>query len=110
MPGYVHRVLVTRFQDSPSVHVAASSSEGSGPSDVRSVSEPVCFTCGMQLGEPMRLNRLDNGQICPACRERVLSSLPPVLPSRPPERLETPELPFDSYDVYEEPGSPPAAS
>jgi hypothetical protein len=80
------------------------------PTDHRRVTDAVCFTCGMHVGEPMRLNRLDNGQICPACRERVLASLPPVLPSRIPERLETPELPFDVYDVYEEPGGPPAAS
>ena len=74
------------------------------------MTDTVCFTCGMHVGEPMRLNRLDNGQICPACRERVLAALPPVLPSRVPERMETPELPFDVYDVYEEPGGPPAAS
>lgn len=69
--------------------------------------EPVCFTCGLQVGEPHRLNRLDNGQICPTCRVRVLESLPPVLPSRPVLQVETPELPFD---VYDDPDGPSAAS
>ena len=44
------------------------------------MAEAVCFTCGMGAGDPPRLNRLENGQICPACRDRVLESLPPILP------------------------------
>ena len=93
-----------------SVVTNRTSSAVAGRTDPWSVTDTVCFTCGMHVGEPMRLNRLDNGQICPACRERVLAALPPVLPARIREHLETPELPFDAYDVYEEPGGPPAAS
>jgi DNA-directed RNA polymerase subunit RPC12/RpoP len=42
----------------------------------------VCFTCGLVIESPPRLSRLTNGQVCPACRERVLEDLPPALPSR----------------------------
>ncbi len=43
----------------------------------------VCFTCGLVIESPPRLSRLTTGQVCPACRERVLEGLPPALPSRP---------------------------
>jgi hypothetical protein len=42
----------------------------------------VCFTCGLAIESPPRLSRLTNGQVCPACRDRVLEGLPPALPSR----------------------------
>ncbi len=42
----------------------------------------VCFTCGLVIESPPRLSRLTTGQVCPACRERVLEGLPPALPSR----------------------------
>jgi hypothetical protein len=42
----------------------------------------VCFTCGLVIESPPRLSRLTNGQVCPACRERVLEDLPPALPAR----------------------------
>ena len=71
------------------------------------MTEPVCFTCGLHVGEPYRLNRMDNGQICPTCRERVLESLPSILPALPRLRVETPELPFEAYD---EADGPPFAS
>ena len=41
----------------------------------------VCIACGLVVGEPPRLNRLQNGQTCPACRERVLDAVPAALPS-----------------------------
>jgi len=44
----------------------------------------VCFTCGLVIESPPRLSRLTTGQVCPACRERVLEGLPPALPSRLP--------------------------
>jgi hypothetical protein len=44
-------------------------------------SEPVCITCGLPVGAPVRFNRLPNGQTCPSCRDRVLDSVPPALPS-----------------------------
>jgi hypothetical protein len=40
----------------------------------------------MPLGEPLRLNRLDNGQVCPTCRDRVLDLLPSILPDLPSHR------------------------
>jgi DNA-directed RNA polymerase subunit RPC12/RpoP len=45
----------------------------------------VCFTCGLVIESPPRLSRLTNGQVCPACRERVLEELPPALPTRTAE-------------------------
>lgn len=47
---------------------------------------PVCITCGLPVGEPLRLNRLHNGQVCPSCRDRVLDAIPPALPSIAVER------------------------
>jgi len=46
------------------------------------VAEPVCITCGESVGEPYRLNRLQDGRICPTCRDRVLAALPPIFPRR----------------------------
>jgi DNA-directed RNA polymerase subunit RPC12/RpoP len=42
---------------------------------------PVCITCGLAVGSGLQLNRMNNGQICPTCRDRVLDSIPPALPS-----------------------------
>lgn len=41
----------------------------------------LCFTCGLSLSEPLRLNLLPGGKPCPACHDRLLDSLPPLLPS-----------------------------
>lgn len=40
-----------------------------------------CFTCGLPVGEPAQLNALPDGKPCPACRERLLESLPSIVPS-----------------------------
>lgn len=59
---------------------------------MRAPSPTLCFTCGLVLSEPPRLNVLPNGSTCPACRDRLLDSLPPPLPSRPVlDVLPTPE-------------------
>ena len=42
--------------------------------------DTICFSCGQVVGDPPRLNRLESGDACPTCRERVLDALPPVLP------------------------------
>lgn len=44
-------------------------------------SQTVCITCGLAVGETPRLNRLPNGQTCPACQERALDAISPALPS-----------------------------
>ena len=36
-----------------------------------------CMTCG---GLAERLNRLEDGRRCPACRDRHLAMAPPILP------------------------------
>lgn len=41
----------------------------------------LCFTCGQEVGEPPRLNKLPEGPTCPACRDRLLDCLPSLLPS-----------------------------
>lgn len=43
---------------------------------------PVCFSCGQAAGAPLRLNYLSSGEVCPACRDRVLEALSPLLPGR----------------------------
>jgi DNA-directed RNA polymerase subunit RPC12/RpoP len=48
---------------------------------------PLCFTCGQAFAGPTRLNTLPGGQACPTCRDRLLESLPSLLPSDP-EALE----------------------
>jgi len=42
----------------------------------------ICISCGLEVSSTPQLNRLSNGQTCPACRERVLDSLAPALPVR----------------------------
>jgi hypothetical protein len=43
--------------------------------------DPVCIGCGLPTGPGPRLNRLADGRTCPSCRDRLLETLPPVLPS-----------------------------
>jgi len=47
--------------------------------------ETRCFTCRQLVREPPVLNELADGSSCPACRNRVLDSLPSLLPSSPVE-------------------------
>lgn len=42
---------------------------------------PICIHCGLSAGSPPRLNRLEDGRLCPACAERLLDALPPLLPA-----------------------------
>lgn len=52
----------------------------------------LCFSCGLALGDPPRLNHLPNGSVCPACRDRLLESLPSILPTlEPAEEVEASE-------------------
>lgn len=37
--------------------------------------------CGQSTGPIPRLNQLTDGRTCPSCAERLLDSLPPLLPS-----------------------------
>ena len=69
----------------------------------------ICIACGLQLGESPQLNRLSNGQTCPACRERVLDSIPPALPRHDhiAERSERMSL-FDGMTERGEGEWPPA--
>jgi len=48
---------------------------------------PVCITCGKATGPKAKLNRLPDGRPCPSCAERILDSLPAILP-RPAEELD----------------------
>lgn len=60
---------------------------------------PVCFTCGLPTGEVPQFNRLPNGQVCPACRDRLLDAIPPALPSL--YRLQVPELGAGTAELEE---------
>ncbi len=42
----------------------------------------LCFSCGQEVGDPPRLNRLESGAFCEACHDRVLDALPALLPGR----------------------------
>jgi hypothetical protein len=61
--------------------------------------ETLCFTCGQPAGEVPRLNCLPGGQVCPSCRDRLLLSLAPCLPSEAePIESGAHEPPLDSSD------------
>ena len=60
--------------------------------------DPVCIACGQATGPAPRLNRLPDGRTCPTCRDRLLETLPPVLPSR------STELSFEEWAEEEDPG------
>jgi hypothetical protein len=45
-------------------------------------SAPLCFTCGLPSTSTLQFNRLLNGQVCPACRDRLLDAIPAPLPRR----------------------------
>lgn len=47
------------------------------------MADPICIQCGLSTRTTDRLNRQPDGKVCPACRERVLATLPPVLPFAP---------------------------
>jgi hypothetical protein len=65
----------------------------------------------MPIGEPLRLNRLENGQLCPSCRDRVLDLLPSILPDLPRRGAEKWEedalLPPEAPEDFD---APPTAS
>ena len=57
----------------------------------------VCFQCGHAISELPKLNRLPNGENCPACVERAYDSVPAALPKENEsisfeERTRQPEL------------------
>lgn len=62
--------------------------------------DPTCFTCGLPAGDLPRLNRLDNGAVCPTCRDRLLEMLPPLFPGGEPG----PAVSFEP-DAFEELGA-----
>lgn len=57
--------------------------------------ETICFTCGLPTGFDEgsfpRLNTLTSGQPCPTCHDRLLESLPSILPGSDPEAEEPDE-------------------
>ena len=50
----------------------------------------VCFQCGNAVTDQPKLNRLPNGENCPACVERAYAEVPAPLP-----REVTEESPFE---------------
>jgi hypothetical protein len=55
--------------------------------------DPVCFQCGQAFNLKDELPSLPDGSPCPACAERMLASLPSLLPSASFEE-EEPEAAF----------------
>jgi len=72
----------------------------------------LCITCGQPTGGAPRLNTLSSGQACPTCRDRLLESLPSLLPGETevPEPLEASEVSEASMmlDEFEQEVEPPA--
>lgn len=70
-----------------------------------SLAPPICFQCGLPAttGAADHFNRLSDGRTCPSCAERLLASLPPLLPGlchrnetdSEPELAEQGEADFD---------------
>ena len=71
--------------------------------------QPVSITCSLTVGEPLRLNRLQSGQVCPSCRDRVLESIPPALPTAAVERTADDWAMGDVRDDGYGPGGPDTA-
>ncbi len=63
----------------------------------------LCIHCGLDAGNPPRLNRFEDGRVCPACADRLLASLPPVLPSDPRHAEASPEEIENEFQDYGEP-------
>ena len=85
------------------------SSRESSPSETDDMPAPsptLCFTCGLAVTEPPRLNQLPSGETCPACRDRLLDALPPLLP-RPPPPMDQALLAHDGVEGLDDWTSPP---
>ena len=66
-------------------------------------SDILCFHCGKPVGDPPVLNEVAEDEVCPVCRDRVLDSLPPALPSRPTEVSyeDAEDGPFDPSEPFD---------
>ena len=53
---------------------------------------PLCFSCGLPVTSPPRLNDLPDGTPCPICRERALDVVAAALPHPGPFHEELEEL------------------
>ena len=40
----------------------------------------LCITCGLPAASVHSFNRLEDGEVCPTCRDRLLDALPPPFP------------------------------
>ena len=49
-----------------------------------SESEVLCFHCAQPIGDPPQLNELEEGEVCPVCRDRLLEELPSIMHSPVP--------------------------
>ena len=67
----------------------------------------LCFTCGLAVGAPPRLNQQEDGKTCPACMDRVLSSLPAALPGTASDSRAQPALEVPAGPPAREPGPGP---
>jgi hypothetical protein len=43
--------------------------------------ETLCMACGQPTGPKVPLGRLPDGRPCPSCADRLLDTLPPLLPA-----------------------------
>lgn len=69
--------------------------------------DPICFRCGNPVWVSGDWNRLPDGEVCPACRNRMLDLLPAPLP-QDRSRLHAEQPPSDAEFLPEEPPDGPA--
>lgn len=55
--------------------------------------DPLCFQCSQPVTSPPRINYLADGDPCPACHNRFVDSLPPLLPGEFGAGIEEGEFP-----------------
>lgn len=65
---------------------------------LRPVTTICCIQCGQNTGDVTRFNRLPDGRACPACAERLLDMLPPLLPGVPQDSLDQPVEELEAVD------------
>lgn len=61
------------------------------PSPMEGRTATFCFGCTRELAHPHQIHRGEDGIACRACVDRVLESLPSLLPSRAHDPLEAAE-------------------
>lgn len=71
---------------------------------LRPVTTICCIQCGQNTGDATRFNRLPDGRACPACADRLLEMLPPLLPGVPQDGLNDSAEELESLEARDDDG------